>query len=135
MLRLLFDASVVPAALNSTDALHLPAVSATRGGRDAGHEFIVLMSVLAEVLVRPARRNVRELRHGRELTIATFGPPEPIDEKIAVAAATRRARHSALRLPDALVLATAEVLQADRVLTGDKRWCALDDRVHLIAVA
>ena len=135
MLRILVDTSVVLATLDPGDALHLPAASASRIERAAGHELIVPMSVLAEVLVRPARRGRRELRRWRDLTVANFGAPIQIDEAIAVAAATRRARHSALRLPDALVLATADVLQADRVLTGDKRWCALDERVHLVAAA
>ena len=41
---------------------------------------------------------------------------------IAVAAAALRANHAALKLPDALVVATASVLGADRLLTTDRGW-------------
>jgi PIN domain nuclease of toxin-antitoxin system len=51
-----------------------------------------------------------------------------------VAAARRRARHQALRLPDALV-ATADAAAADVVLTGNKQWAALDRRVSVIGQA
>jgi len=51
-----------------------------------------------------------------------------------VAAARWRARHQALRLPDALVLATADAA-ADVVLTGDKQWAAPDRRVSVIGRA
>jgi hypothetical protein len=37
-----------------------------------------------------------------------------------------------LRLPDALVVATAVVLEADRVITTDTRWPALAVRVEVI---
>jgi hypothetical protein len=35
-------------------------------------------------------------------------------------------------LPDALVLATVDVVQADAVLTGDKRWEGMDPRIEVI---
>jgi predicted nucleic acid-binding protein len=36
-----------------------------------------------------------------------------------------RARRTGLRLPDALVIATAVELEADHLLTTDRRWRAL----------
>ena len=54
-----------------------------------------------------------------------------VDERVAVSAARLRARHRSLRLPDAIVLAT-EVLDAQAVLTGDKRWDRVDSRVRLV---
>ena len=39
-----------------------------------------------------------------------------------------------MRLADALILGTAEVLDADHILTGDHRWTAWSDRV-ILAVA
>jgi predicted nucleic acid-binding protein len=47
------------------------------------------------------------------------------DREIARRAAMLRARHPSLRLPDALVIATAVKLDADHVLTTDRRWKAL----------
>lgn len=51
---------------------------------------------------------------------------------MAVSAARLRASHRSLRLPDAIVLATAEALNAQAVLTGHKRWDRVDSRVTLI---
>ena len=48
---------------------------------------------------------------------------EPITRQVASRAAQLRARHGRrLRLPDALVLATALHLGADRVVTTDAGW-------------
>jgi len=48
---------------------------------------------------------------------------EPLGEEIAEAAARLRARHGDdLLLPDALVVATAVVTKADRLVTTDRRW-------------
>ena len=46
----------------------------------------------------------------------------PLDVEIASAAARLRARHRSLRLPDALVIASASVAGADRLVTTDRRW-------------
>jgi len=59
------------------------------------------------------------------------GAPRPVDREVAVATARLRALHPALRLPDALVLATAEVDDAD-VLTADRRWSAYSARVTVL---
>lgn len=59
----------------------------------------------------------------------------PVDEEVAVTAAQLRATHRSLRLPDALVLATAPAVKADAVLTGDEQWLRIDSRVQLISSA
>jgi predicted nucleic acid-binding protein len=126
------DASVVLALFDPEDALHASASAAARERRAAGDDFLLPASVLAEVLVGAARRGEAELAGRRALAIAAFGPPHPVDEEVAVAAARRRARHRSLRLPDALVIAAADVAGADAVLTGDKRWEGLDPRITVI---
>jgi hypothetical protein len=45
----------------------------------------------------------------------------PLDEPTAERAAELRAGHEALEMPNALILATAD-LHADIVLTGDEQW-------------
>lgn len=58
---------------------------------------------------------------------------EPITRQVAAHASQLRARHGRrLRLPDALVLATAVHLKADRVLTTDAGWPHTGTRVDLI---
>jgi len=78
--------------------------------------------------VRAGReREARRLIAGLEIAV------DPVDEAVAVAAARLRARHgSALRMPDALVLAYADVCKARRVLTADARWTAWSRRVELV---
>jgi predicted nucleic acid-binding protein len=56
-------------------------------------------------------------------------------EDIAETAAELRAHHRALRLPDAVVIATGDVLGADAVLTGDARWRRVSRRVRVIRPA
>lgn len=126
------DASIVLALFDPEDSLHAPASAVARERRDARDEFLLPASVLAEVLVGAARRGAAELAARHALATAAFGPPYPIDEAVAVAVAQRRARHRSLRLPDALVIATADVTQADAVLTGDKRWQGMDPRIEVI---
>lgn len=46
----------------------------------------------------------------------------PLDEVIAATAASLRASHGAVKLPDALVIATAVVMDADRLVTTDRGW-------------
>lgn len=46
----------------------------------------------------------------------------PLDEQIATRAAVLRARHRTLKLPDALVIATADTTRADRLITTDRKW-------------
>jgi predicted nucleic acid-binding protein len=55
----------------------------------------------------------------------------PVDGQIAERAAALRAKRH-VRLPDALVLATGDALDADVVLTADHRWKRLSPRVHVI---
>jgi predicted nucleic acid-binding protein len=126
------DASVVLALLDPQDALHEAATHALRQHRAEGARFVLPASVLAEVLVGVARRGDEELEQRRSQIVAAFGPPVALDERVAVSAARLRARHRSLRLPDAIVLATAEVLDAQAVLTGDKRWDRIDSRVKLV---
>lgn len=45
-----------------------------------------------------------------------------LDADIATRAAVLRARHHTLRLPDALIIATADTTGADRLLTTDRKW-------------
>ena len=56
-----------------------------------------------------------------------------VDEDVALEAARWRGRYGSLRLPDALVLATAEVLNPSLLLTGDANLKAISSRVRVIA--
>jgi predicted nucleic acid-binding protein len=57
---------------------------------------------------------------------------EPIGVEIARRAAELRVRSASLRLADALVLATGDVLDAALVLTADRAWPSASRRATLI---
>src|SRR5262249_21875536 len=124
------DASVVVAFLDASDAHHRGAVAALTS---AGSEELVLpASAYAEVLVVPARRGGEALATALEFVADLGLRIAPLDRAIAERAATLRAIHRSLRLPDALVLATADVLNAASVLTADRSWARLSERVRAI---
>jgi predicted nucleic acid-binding protein len=122
------DASVVIAFLDSDDTLHDAAVEAlTQHQHD---ELLTLASVYAEILVSPYRRGAEAKV---EAFLADFAVRvEALTPSIARAAAKLRSEFRSLRLPDALVVATADELDADTLLTGDEAWGRLSTRVTLI---
>jgi predicted nucleic acid-binding protein len=82
-------------------------------------------------LVHPARAGKE--REAWRLIDALEISVDPVDEQVAFAAAELRARHGrALRMPDALVLAHADLLNAKHLLTADARWRAWSPRVELL---
>jgi hypothetical protein len=56
----------------------------------------------------------------------------PMTDRIAEHAAELRARHPGVRLPDALVVATASALSANGVLTGDAGWRRLGTMISVL---
>jgi predicted nucleic acid-binding protein len=123
------DASVLIALLDPDD-VHHPAARASLEAH-ADDDLRIPAHALAEALVHPARvgkeRQARLLIAGLEIAV------DPVDETVAVAAARLRATHGrSLRMPDALVLAYADVQKAKSVLTADARWTAWSRRVELV---
>jgi len=117
------DAGVLIGVLDADDPHHESAVAALRRLIDSGAELVVPASVYAEILVGPFRRN-EDAAVEVETFLSDIGVRiEPVTPQISRSAARLRAAYgSKLRLPDALVIATAETLRADRVLTTDTRW-------------
>jgi len=122
------DASVVIALLDPHDAHHENARRAL--DEHAGSSLVLPASAYAETLVGPAQQGVAD----RAIeAIGRLGVDiAPIDAAVAEGAAALRARHASLRLPDALVLACGEVLDAEAVWTADGRWPSITDRARLI---
>lgn len=129
MAAVVLDASVVIGALDATDSHYPSARAAITARRLAGDDLRVPASVWSEVLVGAFRQG-RASEAERQVRVFA-GAPRPVDREVAVATARLRALHPALRLPDALVLATAEVDDAD-VLTADRRWSAYSARVTVL---
>jgi predicted nucleic acid-binding protein len=126
------DTSVLLGLLDTADAHHQAAATLITDLTRAGSQFGLPASVLSEVLVSEARRDRPAVDRRHAQVVSMFGPVRPIDEEVAVAAAHLRAKHKSLRLPDALVIATGIVDDAEAILTADKRWASIDDRIEVL---
>ncbi|MEO7119365.1 MAG: type II toxin-antitoxin system VapC family toxin [Candidatus Limnocylindrales bacterium] len=116
------DAGVLIALLDANDGHHAASIGALQRCRERADDFVLPMSAYAEILVAPSRGGLKAVAIVDGFVDALPAVVEPITRPIAARAAALRAQSPTLRLPDALVLATALVLRADRLLTTDRRW-------------
>ena len=128
------DAGVVIAILDASDVHHLAAVAGVTSAIERGEELVLPASAYAEVLVAPHRRGRQAVAKTVDAFVdAVPARVEPATRPIAAMAAELRARHGTkLRLPDALVVATALALGAARVITTDARWPRLPVPMEVI---
>lgn len=116
------DAGIVIGVLDSYDAHHSAASSVLREALAHGHQLEMAASAFGECLVGPSRRGPAAVAVVRELFQRVPISVVALDADTAAAAALLRATHPSLRLPDALVIATASQRSADQLLTTDRRW-------------
>lgn len=114
----LLDSDVVVGFLDSDDPLHAQADAAIRAVAPE-HRFVVSFVTVAEVLTGA------KLGHHDEATVRRFfdqvvSARLPLDGPTAERAAELRAAHRPLKMPDALILATADI-NAEVVLSADER--------------
>lgn len=115
------DTSAVVGFLDADDALHPVARSAVLGALRDGERLGVSIITWAEALagVRLGHQDERVLRAFRlDLALEVVALDEPTAERAA------DLRVAGLRLPDALVVASAERAGATRIVTGDRRWAS-----------
>ncbi len=118
----MLDAGVVIGFLDGNDVHHEAAHSALGAARDRHDRLVLPASAFAEVLVGPSRKGVEALAAVRGLIARLPIEIEPLGTEIAAEAAAIRARHRSVKLPDALVIATARHLNADHLITTDRGW-------------
>ncbi|MGH2444584.1 MAG: type II toxin-antitoxin system VapC family toxin [Candidatus Limnocylindria bacterium] len=127
------DAGVIIGVLDANDAHHEQARRAVVDATERGDSLAVPASAYAETQVGPARRGRDALQAVDDFLFDLAADVEPITRQVAVRAAQLRARHGArLRLPDALVVALALHLKADRILTPDRGWPRLGVHVEVV---
>jgi predicted nucleic acid-binding protein len=127
------DAGVIIGVLDATDVHHDAARDAMGAAVEQGDALVVPASAYAECLVEPARRGNKAVQMVNDFLFDLSADVEPITRQVAARAAQLRAEHGTrLRLPDALVVAIALHLKADRVLTTDRGWPRVDLRVELV---
>ena len=119
---LILDASVLIGLLDTADAHHASAVDDTEAADLAGQELLTPASAYSEALVAFARAS--RVHEAREAIAAMGVNVTPLTAAIAEHAADLRARNERLRLPDAIVLATARELRGE-LLSYDHRLAKL----------
>jgi predicted nucleic acid-binding protein len=130
---IVLDAGIVIAALDGSDAHHEAAVEALRDARAKGDTLVLPASAYAESLVGPSRRGSDAIATVDAFVDALPAAIEPATRAVAREAARLRAvSGSSLRLPDAIVLATAQVMGAELVLTTDAGWPAMGIEVTVV---
>ena len=124
MASVALDADVLIAFLDASDAQHETAIEALRPRLAIGEQILIAASVYAEILVRPLQRGSD---HAVDAFIdAIRATIVPVDRVIARRAAQLCGAHRAVRLPDAISLATALVTGAEYV-TLDRRLAKIAD--------
>ena len=116
----ILDAGVVIALLERHD-VHRPAARlALAAARSRGDRMVLPASAYSEALVGAIRTGPEARAKVDQFLDELPATIEPVSRAIAAEAAHLRAADGrVLRLPDALVLATARVTGADRVVTTD----------------
>jgi len=115
----LLDSSTVIGFLDADDPCHRAADTALRA-MATEHVLAVSVVTVAELLTG-TKLGQHDEPTVRAFFAQTIGRRMVLDEAAAARAAELRAAHRALKMPDALILATAD-LHADVVLTGDEQW-------------
>ncbi len=121
---LILDASVLIGLLDTADAHHEAAVDDVEAADLRGDDLVTPASAYSQALVAFARAG--RVADAREAIAAMGIVVTPLTAAIGEHAAQLRAAHERLRLPDAIVLATARVLDAE-LLTYDDRLARVAD--------
>jgi predicted nucleic acid-binding protein len=103
------DTSLVIAYADTSDSLHEAAHKAIRQAGSAD-ELAISLITYAEILVGVFRRGGGSAEAVERFLADTGLRLQPVTQVVAALAARLRAKHAALRSPDAMILATAEVL-------------------------
>lgn len=123
------DASILIALLDEKD-VGRPVARAAVDGSKRDHDLLIPVTAFSESIVAPYRRSGLDGQRA-EAALAALGTLVDVTQDIASRAAQLRASRQ-IKLPDALILATAMQLAANQILTLDRRWLGIDSRVLLL---
>lgn len=130
MASALFDSSAIIAAFNSTEPSHRACVSAM--GAVPRSMRSVSVVTRAEVMTGAYSHSSEAVERVGGMLADAIGVVEPVSEEIADTAAQLRADNPSVKLPDALIVATGQVLGVGLIFTTDKKMTRLDQRVKLL---
>lgn len=126
METLILDASVLIGLLDTADPHHDRAVDDVEAADREGRQLLLPASAYSETLVAFAR--ARRLEEARRAITAMGITIVSLTDTIAERAAELRARHTRLRLPDAIILATTQELGGG-LLSYDRKLSQLASKL------
>ncbi|MDO8485795.1 MAG: PIN domain-containing protein [Candidatus Limnocylindrales bacterium] len=128
------DSGVVIAILDGHDGHHAAALSAVAAALERHDDIVLPVSAYAEAHVTPSRNGPQAIETFDGFIDGLPARVEPASRAIGASAAELRARFGpSLKLPDALVVATAHVLMADRIVTTDQGWPDVGIPIDVVA--
>ena len=121
------DSGVIIALFDVGDVHHGWSVEQIQQIVTARHVIVISALTVAEVLVRPAQAGAADAVRADLMSLR----PRivDVDADIAARAADLRASRTALRLPDAIIVATALFAQCDYLVTTDQRMAVATDGI------
>jgi predicted nucleic acid-binding protein len=128
----LLDSVVVAGFLDRDDAFHPAADERVRAL--AGREQLVVSVITYAELLTGAGLGHHDRTAVRGFFTDLIDEVHDVDRNVAERAAELRIAGPALKMPDALILATADVHEVDAVITADHRWLnvVVDRHVELL---
>jgi predicted nucleic acid-binding protein len=132
MSTVVVDATVLVGFCDPDETAHEVATAALTACLAAGTGLVVPVSVLSEVLTGAYRNTPHAVRVIEGFVKELASRVYPIDRAVGRAAAQYRAEHPGLPLHAALVLGTAKIVNAERILTTDASWIDKSARVHIV---
>jgi len=121
----LLDSTAVAGFLDRDDSFHAAADKRVR--ELAGREQLIVSVITYAELLTGAGLGHHDQAAVRGFFADLVDEVESVDRGVAERAAELRTATPSLKMPDALILATADLRDADVVITADHRW------VHVLA--
>ncbi len=122
MPTVMLDTNVISGLLDPDNALHLGALDAVGRWEDQAASFAISVITWSELRVGALRKGVEAEKALAEFRAAAIDRIVAVDETTAQSAAQLRAGDLTVRIPDALIIATAREAGADVLLTADRKF-------------
>ncbi|MEU8035542.1 PIN domain-containing protein [Streptosporangium sp. NPDC049078] len=133
MPTVMLDTNVIVGLLDPDDALHGHARDAVHRWESEAASFTISVITWSELRVGAVRKGVAAEKMLAAFRSAVIDRIVEVDETTAESAALLRAADLTIRVPDALIIATARTVGADALLTADRKFPGIaPDLVELL---
>ncbi|WP_326641601.1 PIN domain-containing protein [Streptosporangium sp. NBC_01755] len=122
MPTVMLDTNVIAGLLHPDDALHSHARDAVRHWEDKAASFAISVITWSELRVGAVRKGVTAGKMLGAFRAAVIDRIVEVNEATTESADLLRAADLTIRVPDALIIATARGIGADALLTADRKF-------------